>query len=311
MYPPLAPSAAGRVALDAQHTMHWEQSGAPDGVPVLFLHGGPGAGVTPTHRRFFDPHHYRAVLYDQRGAGKSTPAASLADNTTPHLVADIEALREHLGIDRWIVFGGSWGSTLALAYAAEHPDRVRALVLRGVFLCRPQEIDWFLHGMGRFFPEAHRAFSEHLPEDERGDLLGSYYRRLTEGALADQRAAAAAWSGYEAACSTLKPSPEVAAGVRDGRTALALARLEAHYLKHDAFFGDTPLLDRVARIRDKPGVIVQGRYDMVCPIESADALARVWPNAAFRIVDDAGHSALEPGIRAALVLAMEEFKTLD
>lgn len=311
LYPPVEPYAAGRLALDSLHTMHWEQSGAPDGVPVLFLHGGPGAGVTPTHRRFFDPHHYRAVLYDQRGAGKSTPSASLVDNTTPHLVADIEALREHLGIERWIVFGGSWGSTLALAYAVEHPDRVRALVLRGVFLCRPREIDWFLHGMGRFFPEAHRAFAEHLPEAERGDLLSAYYRRLTEGALADQRAAAAAWSGYEAACSTLKPSPEVAAGVRDGRTALALARLEAHYLKHGAFFGDAPLLDRVDRIRDKPGVVVQGRYDMVCPIESADALVRAWPNAAFRIVDDAGHSALEPGIRAALVTAMEEFKTLD
>jgi proline iminopeptidase len=311
LYPPLEPYAAGRLALDDLHTLYWEQSGAPNGVPVLFLHGGPGAGTTPTHRRFFDPQHYRAVLYDQRGAGKSVPSASIVDNTTPHLVADIEALRRHLGIERWLVFGGSWGSTLALAYAIEHPERVRALVLRGVFLCRPSEIDWFLHGMGRFFPEARRAFVEHLPAAERGDLLEAYFRRLTGGDTAVQRAAAAAWAGYEAACSTLRPSPEVAAGVRDGRTALALARLEAHYLRHGGFFGDAPLLDRVGRIRDIPGVIVQGRYDMVCPIETADALARAWPGVALRIVDDAGHSALEPGIRAALVSAMEEFKTLD
>lgn len=311
LYPPIEPYAAGRLALDDLHTMHWEQSGAPQGMPVLFLHGGPGAGTTATHRRFFDPQHYRAVLYDQRGAGKSTPSATLVDNTTPHLVADIETLRVHLGIESWIVFGGSWGSTLALAYATAHPERVRALVLRGVFLCRPQEVDWFLHGMGRFFPEAQRAFAGHLPEAERGDLLEAYFRRLTGDDLPVQRAAAAAWAGYEAACSTLRPSPDVAAGVRDGRTALALARLEAHYLRHGAFFGDTPLLARIDAIRDKPGVIVQGRYDMVCPIESADALARAWPNASFRIVDDAGHSALEPGIRAALVTAMEEFKTLD
>ena len=311
LYPPIEPYAAGRLALDDLHTMYWEQSGSPDGVPVLFLHGGPGAGSTPTHRRFFDPRHYRAVLYDQRGAGKSVPSASIVDNTTPHLVADIEALRIHLGIERWLVFGGSWGSTLALAYAVEHPDRVRALVLRGVFLCRPSEVEWFLHGMGRFFPEARQAFVGHLPEAERGDLLDAYFRRLTSDDQAVQRAAAAAWAGYEAACSTLRPSPEVAAGVRDGRTALALARLEAHYLRHGAFFGATPLLDRIDRIRSLPGVIVQGRYDMVCPIETADALARAWPNAALRIVDDAGHSALEPGIRAALVVAMEEFKTLD
>jgi proline iminopeptidase len=311
LYPPIEPYAAGRLALDDLHVMHWEQSGAPGGVPVLFLHGGPGAGTTPTHRRFFDPKHYRAVLFDQRGAGKSSPSASIVDNTTPHLVADIEALRVHLGIESWLVFGGSWGSTLALAYATTHPERVRALVLRGIFLCRPQEVDWFLHGMGRFFPEAHRAFAGHLPEVERGDLLDAYFRRLNGADPVAQRAAAAAWAGYEAACSTLRPSPEIASGVRDGRTALSLARLEAHYLRHGAFFGDAPLLSRIDRMRDTPGIIVQGRYDMVCPIDSADALARAWPNATFRIIDDAGHSALEPGIRAALVAAMEEFKTLD
>jgi proline iminopeptidase len=311
LYPPIEPYAAGRLALDGLHTMYWEQCGAADGVPVLFLHGGPGAGITPTHRRFFDPLHYRAVLYDQRGAGKSTPAASLVDNTTRHLVADIERLREHLGVDRWILFGGSWGSTLALAYASAHPERVRALVLRGIFLCRPPEIDWFLQGMGRFFPEAHRAFVEFLPEVERQDLLESYYWRLTTGDARSQRAAAAVWAGYEAACSTLRPSAETVAGVRDGRTALALARLEAHYLKHRGFFAGNALLGGIERMRDRPGVVVQGRYDMVCPPETADALVRAWPNASFRIVDDAGHSALEPGIRAALVSAMEEFKGLD
>ena len=313
LYPPIEPYAAGRLALDDLHTMYWEQCGAPEGAPLLFLHGGPGAGITPTHRRFFDPRHYRAVLYDQRGAGKSTPVASIVDNTTPHLVDDIEKLREHLGIERWVVFGGSWGSMLALAYAMAHPDRVRALVLRGIFLCRPREVDWFLHGMGRIFPEAYRGFTEFLPAEERGDLLESYYRRLTTGGTQVQRAAAASWAGYEAACSTLKPNADAVKGVRDGRTALALAlaRLEAHYLKHGAFLGPAGLLDGIDRIRDKPGAIVQGRYDMVCPIESADALARAWPNAAFRVVDNAGHSALEPGIRAALVAAMEEFKGLD
>lgn len=311
LYPPIEPYASGRLALAEPHVMYWEQCGAPEGEPVLFLHGGPGAGITPTHRRFFDPRHYRAVLYDQRGAGKSTPPASIVDNTTPHLVADIETLRRHLGIERWIVFGGSWGSTLALAYAVAHPERVRALVLRGVFLCRPREVDWFLNGMGRFFPEARRAFVEHLPEAERGDPLAAYYRRLTEGGPQVQRAAAAAWASYEASCSTLRPSDAAIAGVRDGRTALALARLEAHYLVHGGFFDTCPLLAQIARLRDKPGIIVQGRYDMVCPIETADELARVWPNAVYRIVDDAGHSALEPGIRAALVSAMEEFKSLD
>ena len=311
LYPPIEPYAAGRLALDEPHTMYWEQCGVADGSPVLFLHGGPGAGITQTHRRFFDPKHYRTVLFDQRGAGKSTPAASLVNNTTAHLVADIEALRTHLGIDSWIVFGGSWGSTLALAYAIAHPDRVRALVLRGVFLCRPHEISWFLHGMGRFFPEAHRAFTEFLPLEERDDLLEAYYSRLTAGDTRTQRAAASAWASYEAACSTLKPSADTIAGVRDGRAALSLARLEAHYLRHRGFLADDFLLTNIGQIADKPGIIVQGRYDMVCPIESAEELSRAWPNAVFRVVDDAGHSALEPGIRATLVSALEELKELD
>lgn len=290
--------------------MYWEQSGNPSGVPVVFLHGGPGAGSTPAHRRFFDPHHYRIVIFDQRGAGRSTPHGELVDNTTPHLVADIEKLRRHLRIDSWLVFGGSWGSTLALAYAEAHPARCRALILRGVFLCRKIEIDWFLYGLRHVFPEAWRAFAGFLPEHERGDLLESYHRRLTHPDPAVHMPAARAWSTYEGACSTLLPSPETVSAFAEDRMALGLARIEAHYFRHNGFFDENQLLRDAGRLAGIPATIVQGRYDMVCPILSADDLARAWPEATYVIVPDAGHSAMEPGIRAALVAAMERYKAL-
>lgn len=310
LFPPIDPYGTGFLRLDDRHSMYWEQSGNPRGVPVIFLHGGPGAGATQAHRRFFDPYHYRIVVFDQRGAGRSTPHGAIEDNTTPNLVADIERLRLHLGIDRWHVFGGSWGSTLALAYAQTHPERVRSLTLRGIFLGRKSELDWFLYGIGNVFPEAWQAFAGHLPAEERADLLGNYWRRLIDPDPAIHLAAARAWSAYEGACSTLLPSPETVQAFSEDRMALGLARIEAHYFRNNLFMAENALIDGVPRMRHIPGTIVQGRYDMVCPIVSADLLAKAWPEARYHIVADAGHSAMEPGIRAQLVAAMERAKRL-
>ena len=296
--------------VDSRHQIYWEESGNPRGVPVIFLHGGPGAGATPAHRRFFDPSFYRIVILDQRGAGRSLPHGEIVDNTTPLLVEDIEAVRKHRGIDQWHVFGGSWGSTLALAYAEAYPAHVRGLILRGIFLCRKSEIDWFLYGIRNVFPEAWRAFSGFLPPTERGDLLESYYRRLIDPDPAVHMPAARAWSVYEGACSTLLPSPETITAFGEDRMALGLARIEAHYFRHGIFLPENSLLDNVDRIRRIPATIVQGRYDMVCPTVTADDLTRAWPEADYVIVPDAGHSAMEPGIRAALVTAMEKLKRL-
>jgi proline iminopeptidase len=308
LYPPIEPYASGTLALDARHRMYWEESGNPDGIPVVFLHGGPGAGATPAHRRFFDPATYRIVIFDQRGSGRSTPHGDLVDNTTQHLVADAEKLRVARGIASWIVFGGSWGSTLALAYAQAHPASVRALVLRGIFLSRKSEIDWFLYGMRNVFPEAWRAFAGFLPPAERGDLLASYHRRLVDPDPQIHMPAARAWSTFEGSCSTLLPSPETVASFGEEHKALGLARIEAHYFINGSFLREGQLIEQVDRIREIPTTIVQGRYDMVCPIVSADDLARAWPQAHYVVVPDAGHSAMEPGVRAALIGAMERLK---
>jgi len=308
LYPEIDPYSAGTLKLDGIHTMYWEQSGNPEGAPVLFLHGGPGAGASPAHRRFFDPAHYRVVIFDQRGAGRSTPLGELRDNTTPHLIADIERLRAHLGIDRWLVFGGSWGSTLALAYGEAHPDRCTGFILRGVFLCRRSEIEWFLYGLRNLYPEAWRAFTGLVSEDERGDLLAAYYRRLTDPDARVHLPAARAWSTYEGACSTLLPSPETVAYFAGDGVALGLARIEAHYFSHDIFLPRNSLLANAQRLRHLPCVIVQGRFDAVCPIVTADELHRAWPEADYVVVPDAGHSAWEPGISAELVKATERMK---
>jgi proline iminopeptidase len=288
--------------------MYWETAGKPGGQPALFLHGGPGAGAAADHRRFFDPQHYRVVLFDQRGAGRSTPLGETRDNTTQHLVADIERLREHLEIDRWLVFGGSWGSTLGLAYAQAHPERVTGLVLRGIFLGRASEIQWFLTGMRGFFPEAWANFAGQIPEAERGDLLAAYRRRLEDPDPDVHTPAARAWSTYEGSCSTLLPSPETVAAFGDAHTALGLARLEAHYFAHNAFLADDQLLRDAGRLRQIPGTIVQGRYDVICPPVSAWELKQAWPQAQHVTVPDAGHSAMEPGIRRALVAATQRMK---
>jgi len=308
LFPEIDPYQHGRLAVDALHTLYWETCGRAGGVPVVYLHGGPGGGCLPYHRRFFDPAFWRIVLFDQRGAGRSTPSAAIERNTTQHLVADLEALRAHLGVERWLVFGGSWGATLALAYAQAHPQRCLGLVLRGVFLARPQELDWFIHGMRNVFPEAWRAFAEFLPESERGDLLASYHRRLTDPDPAVHLPAAHAWDRYEGACSTLLPAGE-AHGKPDGdAAALAIARIEAHYFVNRAFLADDELLANVGRIRHLPCTVVQGRYDIVCPPVTADALARAWPEAECIMVADAGHSVREPGITRELVAAVRRMQ---
>ena len=309
LFPEIEPYSAGILKLDGVHAMYWEQSGNPEGPPVLFLHGGPGAGASAAHRRFFDPVHFRIVIFDQRGAGRSTPLGELRDNTTLHLVADIERLRDHLGIERWLVFGGSWGSTLALAYGEAHPERCAGFILRGVFLCRSSEIEWFLYGLRTLFPEAWRTFAEVIPATERGDLLAAYYRRLADPDPAVHVPAARAWSTYEGVCSTLLPSAETVAHFAGDGVSLGLARVEAHYFSHGIFLPENSLLGKVSRLRHLPCIIVQGRYDAVCPIATADEVHRAWPESEYIVVPDAGHSAWEPGIRAELVRATERFKT--
>ncbi len=308
LFPEIGPFETGYMPVSAGHVMYWEQVGHPRGTPVLFLHGGPGAGAGAVHRRFFDPGFWRVVIFDQRGAGRSRPLGSLAANTTGELVADIEQLRHHLGLERWLLFGGSWGSTLALAYAQAHPDRVSGLVLRGVFLGRRSEVDWFLYGLAAVFPDAHAQFVQFLPPSERHDILGSYLARLNHPDPAIHMSAARAWSVYEGSCSTLLPSPDTVASFAQDRTALGLARIEAHYFANDLFLPPGGLLGGMHRIGHLPGEIVQGRYDMVCPAVSAFDLAASWPAARLTVVPDAGHSALEPGIRRSLVAAVERFR---
>jgi proline iminopeptidase len=308
LFPDIAPFETGLLPLSSGHVMYWEQVGNPRGQPVLFLHGGPGAGAGAIHRRFFDPTHWRVIIFDQRGAGRSRPLGELRDNTTPHLVSDIEALRRFLDIDRFLLFGGSWGSTLALAYAQAHPDRVTGCVLRGVFLGRKSEVAWFLYGLRRVFPDAWAAFAEHVRPEERGDLLTAYLRRLCDPDPMIHQPAARAWSLYEGSCSTLLPSPDTVASFAQDRTALGLARIEAHYFAHDLFLPPAGLLGHMDRIAHIPAEIVQGRYDMVCPCDTAFDLAAAWPRARLTVVPDAGHSALEPGVRTALVAAVERFR---
>lgn len=310
LYPEIEPYASGRLPVGGSHVLYWEQAGNPRGKPVLFLHGGPGAGAAAAHRRFFDPRVYRIIIFDQRGCGRSLPHGETTDNTTQHLVADIEALRRHLNVRRWILFGGSWGSTLALAYGIRWPEHCAGFVLRGIFLGTRNEVFWFLYGMGTFFPEAWRNFAEALPESERSDLLANYYLRLTHPDPAIHMPAAIAWSRYETVCSNLIPRPgEPSASFGFDIAALALARIEAHYFVNDVFLSDGELLNSVHKLRDIPAVLIQGRYDMVCPVVTADTLAEAWPEANYVIIPDAGHSAMEPGIRAALIRATEAMKT--
>lgn len=311
LYPEIQPFRQGFLPLDSIHTMYWEESGNPNGVPVVFLHGGPGAGSSPAHRRLFDPSYYRIVIYDQRGAGRSTPLGEIHDNTTIHLINDLEFLRQHLGIDHWLVFGGSWGSTLALTYAETHPERCLGLILRGIFLCRKSEIDWFLYGLRNLFPEAWQKLVEPLSEDERHDILAAYYQRLLNPDPEIHMPAARSWGIYEGSCSTLLPNPSVVNYFASDTVALGLARMEAHYFTHNIFLPENSILNNVHKLHNIPATIVQGRYDAVCPIISADDLHQAWPQAEYIVIDDAGHSVWEPGIQSALIHAMEnKFKQL-
>ncbi len=307
LYPPIEAYNTGRLQVSPLHEIYFEESGNPSGKPVIFLHGGPGGGSDPKQRRFFHPGKYRIVNFDQRGCGKSTPYAALEANTTWDLVSDIEKIREHLGIDRWQVFGGSWGSTLALAYSQTHPDRVTDIVLRGIFLLRKQEIDWFYQrGASVLYPDAWEPYLSHIPEPERGDLLTAYHRRLTSDNPAVRLAAAKIWSGWEGATSKLLPDADFAGHYEEDEFALAFARIEAHYFINKGFFEhDDHLLRNASRIRHIPGVIVQGRYDVVCPMESAWALHRAWPEADLIITPDSGHSAFDPPNTRALVSATD------
>ncbi len=310
LFSEIEPYDSGMLPLDTLHTMYWEQSGNPNGVPVLFLHGGPGAGSAPAHRRFFDPDHYRIVIFDQRGSGRSTPLGEIRDNTTPHLINDIETLRQHLGIDQWLIFGGSWGSTLALAYGEAHPNRCFGFILRGIFLCRKQEIEWFLYGLRNFFPEAWNSFVSLLSPTERDNILSAYYQRLLDPDPTVHMPAARAWGAYEGSCSTLLPSPETVNYFSGDVVALGLARMEAHYFSHDIFLPENSLLDNANKLHHIPATIVQGRYDAVCPIISADDLHQAWPQAEYIIIEDAGHSAWESGIQATLIKTTEKFKAI-
>ncbi len=309
LFPEIEPFNSGMLAVGDGHEVHFEECGNPEGKPALFLHGGPGGGLDSRYRRFFNPEHYRIVLFDQRGSGKSTPHASLEANTTWHLVSDIEAIRQHLGLERFMVFGGSWGSTLALSYAQKHPDRVSELVLRGIFMLRKSELAWFYQeGASQLFPDAWEKYLAPIPEAERGDLMSAYYARLTHEDAAVRKEAAKAWSVWEGSTSFLYVDEKHVEHSADDDFSLAFARIECHYFVNGGFFErEDQLLADVDKIRHIPTVIVQGRYDVVCPMRSAWDLHRAFPEAELHVVPDAGHSALEPGITHELILATERF----
>ena len=300
LFPAVLPFHTGRLARDG-HDLYFEECGKQTGRPILFLHGGPGAGIAPSHRRLFNPDRFRCVLFDQRGSGQSRPFASIESNTTDALIGDIEALRHHLGLDKFILFGGSWGSTLALAYAIAYPEHVESLILRGIFLGTADEVSWFLHDMGRFFPEAHERFISLIPENERDDILTAYYQRLISNNPAIYQPAADRWASYETSCSTLR------AGSRhmSGKAALSMARIEAHYFRHQCFMPDAHILSNIDRIKHLPAHIIQGRHDVICPPFTAQKLALAWgKNARLQMIDEAGHSTFERGIAHALLAVL-------
>jgi len=307
LYPEIKPYARHELAVEQPHVLYIDESGSADGLPVLFIHGGPGAGCDSASRRYFDPALYRIVTFDQRGCGRSTPHASLENNTTQALIADIERIREHLGIDKFVLFGGSWGSTLALAYAQAHPQRVHGLILRGIFLCRPQEFSWFYQeGASRLFPDYWEDYVAPIPVEERGDLMQAFYKRLTGTDQIAQMHAAKAWSTWEGRTATLRPNTQVVERFSEAHRALSIARIECHYFVNNAFLADDQLLRDMPKIAHLPGIIVHGRYDAICPLDNAWALHQAWPNSELQIIRDAGHSAAEPGITDALIRAAEQ-----
>ncbi|MGZ3775137.1 MAG: prolyl aminopeptidase [Pseudobdellovibrionaceae bacterium] len=311
-FPTIEPFNKGMLKVSDIHTLYWEECGNPQGRPIVFLHGGPGGGVSPDYRRFFDPKTYRIVLFDQRGSGQSTPCAEIRENTTWDLVNDIESIRKMLNIEKWVVFGGSWGSTLALTYAIMHPEKVKALVLRGIFLCRPSEIQWFYQeGASQLFPDIWDEYLKPIPENERHDLVAAYYKRLTHENSDIRLQAAKAWSKWEAATSRLIIDQKAINEFDEPEYALSFARIECHYFTNNAFYKTNNwILENVEKIRSIPAAIVQGRYDVVCPMRSAWDLHKAWPEARLTVIPDAGHAAAEAGTRSALIEATEDFKHL-
>ncbi len=307
LFPPLAPYSQGFLSVDDIHTIYWEQSGNPDGIPILILHGGPGAGASAAHRRFFDPKHYRIIIFDQRGAGRSQPLGSLTNNTTDHLLHDMEQLRLHLKIPRWHLFGGSWGSTLALAYALQHPDQCISLILRSIFLMEQYEIDWYMTGMATIFPEAWEKFAE---GKDTSNLLECYYDQLTSRDDRVAIEAALQWNAYESTCASFYPQKETLVSDDQRYYALAMAKIEAHYFHTQIIAPENSLLKNIRKIRQIPATIIQGRYDMICPMASANRLHLAWPEADYIIVPDAGHSFLDPTLRTRLIETTEAAKSL-
>jgi len=304
LFPAIKPYATHKLEVETPHVLHLEECGNPDGLPVLFLHGGPGAGCDVSQRQFFDPEIYRIILFDQRGSGRSRPHAILDGNHTQALIADIERLREFLDIEQWIVFGGSWGSTLGLLYAQAYPAVVLGMILRGIFLCRQMDIDWFYQdGASHVFPDYWQEYIQPVPKEERVNMVQAYYKRLVGSDELARMAAAKAWSRWEARCATLKPSSQLLAHMSDAYTALSMARIECHYFINHAFIEPGQILSNIDVIRHIPTTIIHGRYDMVCPVEQAYTLHQSWPEASLKIIPDAGHSAFEPGIVDALVSA--------
>ena len=302
LFPAIQPTRTMYIQVSADHELYIEECGKADGVPIVFLHGGPGGSCEPAHRRYYDPERYRIILFDQRGCGKSRPHASLENNTTQDLIDDLEKIREHLEIDKWVVFGGSWGSTLALAYAEAHVDRVLGLVVRGIFLCRQQDVDWFYQGgAARLFPDAWQDFIAPIPENERSDLVTAYHKRLTSDNELERMAAAKAWSIWEGSTATLRKNSAVIDYFSDPHIALSIARIECHYFINNSFFEENQLLENAYKLKHIPGFIVHGRYDVICPIDQAFALHDKWPNAQLKVIADAGHAVSEEGIVKALV----------
>ncbi len=313
LYPEIKPFARHDLKVDDLHTLYIEECGIPDGIPILFIHGGPGAGCSGDDRRFFDPEKYRIILFDQRGSGRSRPHAELTHNDSQALVSDIEKIRLLLNVDRWALFGGSWGSTLALLYAQTHPERVLAMVLRGIFLCRDEDLEWFYQsGADRLFPDYWQDFIQVLDASERSNILQAYYKKLTGDNELAKMAAAKAWSLWEGRCATLRPHHDVVARFSEPHLALSLARIEAHYFMNQAFMEPNQLLRDCERLHGIPGTIIHGRYDVICPLDNAWELHRCWPDSELQIIRDAGHSAYEPSIADALVKATDQLaKRLD
>lgn len=307
LYPDIKPYKTHRLTVESPHQLYIEECGNPDGIPVLFVHGGPGAGCSKQDRCFFDPERYRIILFDQRGAGRSTPHACLDKNNTPALVQDMEAIRQLLGVERWILFGGSWGSTLSLVYAESFPQRVMGLILRGIFLCRPQDLHWFYQeGASHVFPDYWEDYLHPIPEAERSDMIGAYYRLLTGSNELAKMAAAKAWSLWEGRCATLRPNHDVVDTFSDPHLALSLARIEAHYFVHQTFMEDNQILRHADKLEGIPGIIVHGRYDMICPLDNACALHQAWHDSQLNIIRDAGHASREPSIVDGLVRATRD-----